>query len=379
VFTSQVRLWILLFFSLFFLWPQKSFASSAPPTLISPTHNSSVTSSKLQWQAPPYSLYTGGIPYRVQVDEVESFDSPYRDSYVTNTSYTPTLSLGNWYWRVKAKDSSGTWSDWSEATLFTLITAPQASPSPSSEPSPSPSSTESNAETSSSTFVISSIPSSLNSNESILVNVAISGLNPNSQYFLKGAFLKEGTSNYFGKTQVNGGWVKNSQTYSSQLPITSNSQGSWNDNLSIMPDTEDSGFSGSGSYNFKVAKYSSSGVLSWSNESSVNINQVSSPPPSESPSPISISPTPSPVLQATTGNTTFARDSQNPSSAKRQLPNLSSNSASEAGVIAESNARIKTQIKTGGFLNMPLIVGGLIIVGSFISLIFLKKRGGFGI
>lgn len=136
---------IVSFLSLFLI--TRPVLAGNPPTLLSPSDNSTVPSSKLQWQAPVYSLASPN-PYRIQVDDDSTFSSINKDYYTDNIYYTPTLSLGNWYWRVKAKDTSGTWSDWSNIWSFILSDA-TPTPSPSSTPSPTPTPTPAPTQTSS--------------------------------------------------------------------------------------------------------------------------------------------------------------------------------------------------------------------------------------
>lgn len=162
--------------------------------------------------------------------------------------------------------------------------APSPTPSTSSTPTPSPSPTPTPSSTPSSTaspttsskpaitFTLSSVPSNINSDQEFEVSVSASNLDPNTIYYLKGAFQKGGSSNYFGKTQVSGNWIKNNQTYLSQYQITTDGSGGWNGKIKITPDEEDGGFTGSGSYIFKVGRYTKTGSgPSWSNESTVNI------------------------------------------------------------------------------------------------------------
>lgn len=109
-----------------------------PPNLLSPSNNSTVTSSKLEWQTPAYTIYSQGSPYIVQIKNTSAFTSS-DDRYKTNTYYTPQLSDGTWYWRVKAKNSDGIWSDWSTIWSFTLTAAtPTPTPTPTSAPTPTP-------------------------------------------------------------------------------------------------------------------------------------------------------------------------------------------------------------------------------------------------
>lgn len=127
---------------------------AAAPLLVSPQNNTTVNSSRLEWQIPSYSLYNNGSPYMVEVDDQESFADPEKDNiYRTNNYYTPQLNPGLWYWRVKAKDSSGTWSDWSNIWSFTLI---EATPTP--EPTPTPTATTTSIPTQTPTSKPTSIP-----------------------------------------------------------------------------------------------------------------------------------------------------------------------------------------------------------------------------
>lgn len=133
----SIALAIVSLFSLFF-WAGPVFALS-PPIQISPINNSQVSSSKLTWETPSYPLYSNN-PYRIQVDDDSDFSSIYRDYDTKNTYYKPVLTEGTWYWKVKAKDSDGTWSNWSDNWSFVLAAA-TPSPSPSLTPSPAPSPT----------------------------------------------------------------------------------------------------------------------------------------------------------------------------------------------------------------------------------------------
>ncbi|MBI4039949.1 hypothetical protein HY389_01190, partial [Candidatus Daviesbacteria bacterium] len=109
-----------------------------PPTLTSPISGTTVNSTTLDWQAPAYPLYSAS-PYRVQVDDDPAFASINKDYYTNNLSYSPTLTEGGWNWRVKAKDSTGTWSDWSSIWNFILsLASPTPTPTPTSTPTSTP-------------------------------------------------------------------------------------------------------------------------------------------------------------------------------------------------------------------------------------------------
>ncbi len=258
--------------------------------------------------------------------------------------------------------------------------SPNSPPSPTPTPSPNPSPSPSSSPTSS--FTVSTPPSSINLTDSFSVLVNISGLQALSGYYLKGSFVKDSSTNYFGKTQVGGDWIKNSQSYSSQLPITTNSSGSWSGNITVLPDAEDSGFSGTGAYLFKVARYLSSGSgLTWSSESSVTINEQNqgtsqteeSLAEIESPAP-SVITTTSPVVEAVSTQT--IEQNLKTINIKTRLPDLSSNSAKIAGVATESaTPSALAKIKSRGYVNLPLVAGGVLIGISFGSMLILKKIG----
>lgn len=273
---------------LVFLLPQTIFAADSP-NLISPVDNSTENKSpKLIWE------YTGGCVesgscFRVEVDNTQDFSSPEKSTYTNNYSYSPQdLTEGVWSWRVKAKDKTEKWSDWSKVFKFRIQTESTTSPEPSSSltPTTQPSPTTITIQKSENSFNIKDIPNEINSNQEFESSVTlILPNNPNQTFYLKGAFKKDGSSNYFGQT-YSGEWAGNSEKYSKQLKITTSSSGSWEGKIKVKPDTDDSGFNGSGSYIFKVARYTDSGSgPTWSNELSLRINAVNTPKQSPSAQP----------------------------------------------------------------------------------------------
>ncbi len=340
-----------------------------PPILISPTNGSTVTTSSLNWQAPSYQLYSSN-PYRVQVDDDSGFASINKDYYTKNTYYTPTLNYGTWYWRVKAKDSSGTWSDWSNTWAFTLASStpsPGVTSTPTSTPTPTTSPT---SLPSTSSFTISGSPSQINADQSFNVSVNLSlPNNPSTSFYLKGAFKKSGGSNYFGLTKVSGNWVKNGSSYSSQYQITTDSSGNWSDNLEVKPDSEDSGFTGTGDYIFKVGRYTSTGSgPTWSNEETIKIigaAQESDPTETISDTSLSPSSTISPSIKS------IVTSSQIKSSGKTEYK-----VASIAGVTATATPSVtpSTEVKSQKQTNLPLIIGILLIISGLGLFFFIYLR-----
>lgn len=273
---------MIIFVFTLFLWPKDVFSANHPE-LLSPSDNSVVeTPPKLSWG---YSgeCYQKGSCFKVEVDNNPDFSSPEKSTYTDNLFYSPKdLTIGSWSWRVKAKDSTEKWSDWSNVFEFSISGEKTVSPTPSptaNQQSPQPSNSTQKNQT---TFQVKNIPEEVNSSQEFEAQIALMlPNNPNQIFYLKGAFKKEGESNYFGQTYASG-WVKNSEKYSKQLKISTDSSGSWEGKIRIMPDDSDSGFTGSGEYIFKVGRYSDTGSgPNWTNEITLKIIRVANPSPSD--------------------------------------------------------------------------------------------------
>lgn len=151
--------------------------------------------------------------------------------------------------------------------------SPSPTPTPTAPSTTSPTPTPSSTSTSTSSFIISNIPSQIDSTETFNASVNLSlSSKPNATFYLKGAFKKQDKTNYFGLTKVNESWIRNNKSYSDHVKITTDSQGFWSGNLEIQPDILDSGYEGAGEYIFKVGRYTESGSLTWSNEVTIRIN-----------------------------------------------------------------------------------------------------------
>lgn len=350
-----------------FITPSLVLATDTP-IQISPVDNSTITQlkPKLTWQ------YSGNCPidtkiscFRVELDTSLLFPNP-KYNYTNSFSYSPqTLTDGEWYWRVKAKDTSEIWSSWSTVWSFTLQSS---SPSPTSipipTPTPTPTSNSSPSTSQSSSFTISNIPSQINSDQSFTVSITLSlSDKPNTNFYIKGAFKKPDGSNYFGLTKVSGNWVKNNSTYSNQFSITTDSLGNWSGNIEVQPDNDDGGFSGSGDYIFKVAKYN---PLSWSNEVTIHINNAKNtqdPFSSQTPIYTEVTPTPAP--------------SKSPNKTVRKVASVagvskSAISASSSASSTSANIKIANQKQ----INIFVLMGIIFIIAGVGSLgyIFLRKN-----
>ncbi|OGD86762.1 hypothetical protein A2Z23_02810 [Candidatus Curtissbacteria bacterium RBG_16_39_7] len=129
---------IFLLISLFF-----PVSASDAPFLQSPSSGSTTTdtSPTLSWSWTSICTSSGSC-FRVQVDDQSDFSSPNKDYYTSNTSYSPQLGIGTWYWRVKAKDASNNWSEWSSVWNFSISQDSSPTSTPNATPTSVPTSTQ---------------------------------------------------------------------------------------------------------------------------------------------------------------------------------------------------------------------------------------------
>lgn len=111
---------------------------------------------------------------------------------------------------------------------------------------------------------VTSDKTSLFGEEELILSASISGFTDGETIYLKGAFFKEGSTNYFGYTKKDDTWVKNSTTAVNQRQVTI---GQWDGLAIVRSDFNDSGYTGKGAYNLKLGYYY---ITSGGNVSSVN-------------------------------------------------------------------------------------------------------------
>lgn len=180
---------------------------------------------------------------------------------VGNPSSTDYPGSGAYKLKIRRYTSSGSQSSGDTQTPQDVtISLTSYTPSPAATPSTS--------------FSISNVPTKINSTQTITPSISLNLPDShNTKFYLKGAFKKVDTSNYFGLTKVGSAWIKNGSSYSDQLAITTDSSGAWSGNMEVQVDPFDSGYDGSGDYIFKVGRYSESGSgPTWSNEVNIKIN-----------------------------------------------------------------------------------------------------------
>ncbi|MHA1354951.1 MAG: hypothetical protein ACTSR1_07240, partial [Candidatus Heimdallarchaeota archaeon] len=96
-----------------------------PPALVSPPNGlvTMDTTPYLDWNS-----VAGANLYLLQLDDNPSFSSPYTAQTASTYITSPTLSNGNWYWRVRARDTTSYWGIYSSIRYFTVDTSPPSAP-----------------------------------------------------------------------------------------------------------------------------------------------------------------------------------------------------------------------------------------------------------
>ena len=101
-------------------------------------------------------------------------------------------------------------------------------------------------------IIIKTDLNSLLENQELVVMASVSGFTTGDKLHVKGAFYKDGSSNYFGYTKYNNSWIKNSVATLEQPRVEI---GNWDNSMIVKLDPLDTGFSGAGEYKFKLGYY----------------------------------------------------------------------------------------------------------------------------
>lgn len=178
------------------------------------------------------------------------------------------------------------------------------------------------------TFTFSGAPSSINESDTFIVNVSliVSGSSGNN-YYIRGAFAPSSApSSYFGYTKNNqGNWYSGSDK-TQYYQITMDSSGQWSGSIEVKLDARDPAYQGSGTYNFKLGRYTASGTNpTWCNNETnpctiASISVVApTPTPTSTPTP-TLSPTPTPTSSPT--NTPTPTPTPTPTKTPTPTPTL---------------------------------------------------------
>lgn len=271
---------------------------------------------------------------------------------------------GTGNWTIFSTSSKGSTNNTSSTSI--PIPTPSSTPTPpSSTPTPASSATQPT-----SSFIISNTPSQISSDQSFAVSISLSlPDNPNTNFYLKGAFKKAGNLNYFGLTKVSGNWVKNSKSYTNQFLVTTNLLGNWSGILESKPDVEDLGFTGNGDYIFKIGRYdpteSNPSVL-WSNGLTIRIivtETESGKTLISTVSPVANSPIPS-------SNSLKVTTSSQPKSYSVSVYRIASVAAATISSISAKTASPAAQVTIKNQIHInPFIAIGLIFIFTGIGII----------
>lgn len=254
-----------------------------------------------------------------------------------------------------------------------IIITPIPSPSPTLSPTPSPS--PSPSPTPKSSLTISNVPSSIKVDQEFSVNISIVNFQPNSTYYLKGAFKLTGGANYFGLTKVGSYWVKNKEHYKDQDHITTDPSGNWNGNLNVQGDPSDAGFIGAGNYTFKVGYYFDSSSVSWSNEVNIFLDSPGGTTATSVPQP---KPSPSPKRGNLTNTQAFITEPPTGPTLKPTLtPIILGTISASALPPTPSTETPRVQVAGSTLANIFMIGGGLIIILIAVLTFTFLKNGHF--
>ncbi len=307
--------------------------------------------------------------FPVSIDSSGNWTGQLQAKIHTVSSYF--MGSSNYGFKVRRYTQSGSSYTWSNETNIAVNAAtptPASTSTPSSTPTPTPS-PSSTTSTTSSQFSISDVPSQINSDQSFSVKITLTmPNNPNTVYYLKGAFKKTDGTRYFGLSKKDSEWIEYGDEYSDQVKITTDSSGNWSGNLEVKPDTFDNDYKGSGDYIFKVARITSSNSSTWSNEASIKINSIATTTSSPTPQ-TSALPTKSPSSQASPKST------PTPKTSIETSRNDENKDASVAGINTQEVTNDSDTKK--GSINLLSVFGIIMILAgaSLLGYIFLKTTG----
>ncbi|MBI4062486.1 phage holin family protein [Candidatus Gottesmanbacteria bacterium] len=205
------------------------------------------------------------------------------------------------------------------------------------------------------TVSIGNVPTNIDQSQEFDVDVFLSCASCGDSY-LRGAFYPGGT-NYFGFTQNNQGrWIGTVSDKTQYFKVAESEllEGSWSGKLKVKSDPEDSAYSGSGNYYFKVGRYTAGGSATWSNEVSLAIS----------------GPTPTPTNTPTKTPTQAPQSTSAPTPTKKLTPtktptpkiSLTPTATAAAVLGAEVTVASSTATVSGGLKQvLPLIVALLLV------------------
>lgn len=244
-----------------------------------------------------------------------------------------------------------------------------AAPTPSPTPTPTPSSTATPTPTPTSAptsnFTISNIPNKINSDQSFSVQVTLSiPGNANTTYYLKGAFKKSDGARYLGLTKYNSDWIEYGEDYSEQYKITTDNSAGWSGSIEVKPDIYDKDYKGSGDYIFKIGRLTAAGSgPTWSNESTITINDTSVKTSTPDPSP---TPTTTSLVNSSTSSSSIEE--------KETEDNPYQNLMGSSLGITTQSATEETKVESAKHSPNFILIAGFILIGASALMYYLRLK-----
>lgn len=159
------------------------------------------------------------------------------------------------------------------------------------------------------TLSVSGQPEHIEASTPFEVDVSFSGSKSgcgNKSYYLVGLFSKSGNDLFGFTASSSGAWIDRTQPPQQAYMFTASEEGSWSGKLRVKANIDDDGFTGAGTYQFRVDRFTSTGTTKAESSNTVSIFLDYVPP---------ATPTPTPSPQATTPATAGPTQTPTPATA----------------------------------------------------------------
>ncbi len=216
----------------------------------------------------------------------------------------------------------------------------------------------------------------------------------NIVYYLRGVFYKSGTTNYCGLTWNGSSWFggpySSNQGWKQFLPITI-SNNAWSGQLKATLDNTDSGCITSGTYNFKIQRFtanSSSGTFDTQTEQTLTVAVPTSTPTQSPTATPNSTPTHSPSATPTNKPTSIPVQSIAKMNTPTEIAFIPTNTVSESAILGTSSAisrapesiPVVKQTKVAGIQGINILPyifisgGSLLLLGCGILMFLTSKK-----
>ncbi len=246
------------------------------------------------------------------------------------------------------------------------------------------------------TITVQNGATSLGSADEYTVDTVVSiGSANGTQYFLRGAFYQDGTTNYCGYTYNGSDWYNGPYTTNSGwlhlLPITITSS-SWSGQLKAKLDLADAGCANSGIYHFKIERFTASGNGTFDSQTEQTLTVIL---PTATPTPVPTStPTAMPVPTAIKSTATPTQKPTIASSPTKVAPIVPSATdipagssgmpSTPSGVLGASASSMPTLVAgiadkketTTNMWAIVFILGGILLLSACGILVFILRKKG---